>query len=143
MAAPGRVVVDAVEAGGAVAAEVSLQGCGFLGTLDPGVATPGQCGTSTGECTGVTEFPLPPPPSTCNSGHVSGLAVQGGSSSRIWLDDSLSSQVGAYKPASNQFALDTLSCGVHPHDGLNLDAAVPPHVWWDEEFANALGKLTQ
>ena len=43
-------------------------------------------------------------------------------------------------PATNQFAVNNLSCGVHPHDGLNLDPAL--HVWWDEEFANALGELT-
>jgi streptogramin lyase len=112
-----------------------------IGTLDPSVATPGQCGTvsSWGDCTGVTEFPLPPPPSTCHSSHVSGLAVQGGSS-LIWLDDSLAGQVGAYNPATNQFALDNLSCGVHPHDGLEQDSAL--RVWWDEEFNNALGELT-
>jgi streptogramin lyase len=112
-----------------------------IGTLDPGAATPGQCGTvsSTGDCTGVTEVPLPASTSTCNGSHVSGLAVHGGSS-RIWLDDSLSNQVGAFNPATNTFALDNLNC-VHPHDGLNLDPAL--HVWWDEEFNNALGQLTQ
>jgi streptogramin lyase len=113
-----------------------------IGTLDPGVATSGQCATvsSAGDCTGVTEFPLPASTSTCNGSHVSGLAVQGGSNSRIWLDDSLAAQVGAYTPATNQFALDNLSC-VHPHDGLDLDPAL--HVWWDEEFHNDLGELTQ
>jgi streptogramin lyase len=113
-----------------------------IGTLDPGAATPGQCGpvSSAGDCTCVTEFPLPAPPSTCPSSHVSGLAVQEGSSRRIWLDDSLSNQVGAYNPATNQFALANLKCGVHPHDGLNLDPAL--HAWWDEEFNNALGQLT-
>jgi hypothetical protein len=65
--------------------------------------------------------------------------VQGGGS-RIWLDDSLSNQVGAYTPATNQFALVNVRCGVHTHDGLNLDPAL--HVWWDEEFNNALGELT-
>jgi streptogramin lyase len=113
-----------------------------IGTLDPSVAAPGQCGpvSSAGNCTGVTEFPLPASTSTCNGSHVSGLAVQGGSSSRIWLDDSLSNQVGAYTPATNQFALVNVRCGVHTHDGLNLDPAL--HVWWDEEFNNALGELT-
>jgi hypothetical protein len=67
--------------------------------------------------------------------------VQGGCSSRIWPDDSLSNQVGTYTPATNQFALDNLTCGVHPHDGLNLDPTL--HVWWDEEFNNSLGELTQ
>jgi streptogramin lyase len=114
-----------------------------IGTLDPGAATPGQCGTvsSAGDCSGVTELPLPAAPSNCTSSHVSGLAVQAGSNSPIWLDDSLSGQVGDYNRATQQFALDNLNCGVHPHDGLNLDPAL--HVWWDEEFANALGKLTQ
>ena len=81
---------------------------------------------------------------SCNSNHVSGLAVQGGSTSQIWFDNSLSGQVGAYTPATNQFAVNNLSCGVHPHDGLNLnlDPALHVHVWWDEEFANALGELT-
>jgi hypothetical protein len=92
------------------------------------------------DCTGVTEVALPPPPSSCNSNHVSGLAVQGGSTSRIWFDNSLSNQVGVYTPSTNPFAVDNLSCGVHPHDGLNLVPA--QHVWWDEEFANALGELT-
>src|SRR5205085_12582160 len=103
-----------------------------IGTLDPDVATPGQCGrvSRAGDCTGVTELPLPAPPSTCPSSHVSGLAVQA-DGSRIWLDDTLSNQVGVYNPAAHQFTLDNLSCGVHPHDGLNLDPTL--HVWWDEE----------
>jgi hypothetical protein len=115
----------------------------YLGTLDPGAATPGQCGTASSplsDCSGVTEVALPPPPNSCNSNHVSGLAVQGGSTSRMWFDNSLSNQVGVYTPSTNQFAVDNLSCGVHLHDGLNLVPA--QHVWWDEEFANALGELT-
>jgi streptogramin lyase len=113
-----------------------------IGTLAAAQATAGQCGASTGDCVGVSEHNLPPPPSSCNSTHVSGLAVQGGSSSRIWFDDSLSSQVGSYNPATGQFALANLSnCNAHPHDGLNLDSAL--QVWWDEEFNNALGELTQ
>jgi streptogramin lyase len=114
-----------------------------IGTLNPSVATPGVCGTSSGDCTGVTEFSLPPPPASCNSSHVSGIGIQGGGS-LIWLDDSLSAQVGEFDPTTSQFALNNLSnCGAHPHDGLNLDSFSPPHVWWDEEFANALGELTQ
>jgi len=114
-----------------------------IGRLDPRVATPGVCGTTTGDCVGVSEFGLPPTPPSCSNSHVSGIAVEGGGS-LIWVDDSLSAQVGNYNPSTNQFALESLaSCGAHPHDGLNLDAALPPHVWWDEEFANALGRLTQ
>jgi hypothetical protein len=33
------------------------------------------------------------------------------------------------------------NCGAHPHDGLNLDGA--GNVWWDEEFADAIGELIQ
>jgi streptogramin lyase len=110
-----------------------------IGTLDPSQATPFQCGASSGNCTGVSEYALPQPSRACTGSHVSGLAVQGGGS-RIWLDDSVSNQVGAYTPATNQFALANLKCGVHPHDGLNLDLAL--HVWWDEENSNALGELT-
>jgi streptogramin lyase len=114
-----------------------------IGTLNPSLATPGVCGTTSGDCTGVSEFSLPPPPSSCSSSHVSGIAVQGGGT-LIWLDDSLSAQVGDFNPSTTQFTLDNLSnCGAHPHDGLNLDLISPPHVWWDEEFANALGELTQ
>ena len=36
--------------------------------------------------------------------------------------------------------MNTLSsCGAHPHDGLALDGA--GNVWFDEEFANAIGEL--
>jgi streptogramin lyase len=113
-----------------------------IGTLNPQVATPGQCGSSSGDCTGVTEFALPAPPSTCNSSHVSGIAAQSGGS-LIWLGDSLSNQVGSFNPSTSQFTLHNLSCGPHPHDGLNVDTATPPRVWWDEEFANNLGELIQ
>jgi streptogramin lyase len=92
----------------------------------------------------VSEFTLPPA-TTCASGgtHVSGIGLQGGGS-LVWFDDSLDAQVGSFNPASKQFSIDTLvNCGAHPHDGLALDQATPPHVWWTEEFANALGRLTQ
>lgn len=114
-----------------------------IGTLDPQVATSGVCGTSVGDCTGVTEFALPSPPPTCGSSHVSGIAVAN-NGALVWLDDSLSAQVGNYNRVTHQFTLyDLANCNAHPHDGLNLDAASPPHVWWDEEFANALGELSR
>src|SRR5262249_51181051 len=111
-----------------------------IGTLNPSLATPGQCGATSGNCAGVTEDALPAPPSTCNSRHVSGIAIQGGGT-LVWMDDSLSSQVGGFAPSTHAFTLIDLACGKHPHDGLNLDPSSA--VWWDEEFANALGRLTQ
>ena len=94
-----------------------------------------------GDCLGVTEFALPAPPANCSSTHVSGISVQRGSS-LVWLDDSLSAQVGDFNTQTSTFTLDNLTnCGAHPHDGLNLDAST--HVWWDDEFANAIGELTQ
>lgn len=109
-----------------------------IGTLDPTVATSGTCGTSTGDCIGVQEHSLPAPPASCSSSHVSGMVIQ--SSGIIWTDDSLSAQIGSFNPATQQFTMYNLvNCGAHPHDGLNIDAA--PHIWWDEEFANALGEL--
>jgi streptogramin lyase len=109
-----------------------------IGMLDPSLATPGQCGTSTGDCTGVTEYTLPPPPANCSSSHVSGISISG--NGQVWVDDSLASVVGPFTPSTGQFALNALSCGAHPHDGLNTAAS--PNVWWDEEFANALGEWT-
>jgi streptogramin lyase len=111
-----------------------------IGELNTKLAIPGQCGTSSGDCRGVTEYYLPPPPASCSSSHVSGIAIQG--KQLGWIDDSLSAQVGSFDPYSKQFTLYDLSnCNAHPHDGLNLDASF--HVWWDEEFANALGELIQ
>ncbi len=111
-----------------------------VGVLNVKVATAGQCGTSSGDCAGVTEDFLPAPPAGCSSSHVSGIAVQQGGQ-LVWLDDSLSAQVGSFAPGNRQFTLYNLSnCNAHPHDGLNLDSAL--NVWWDEEFGDALGELT-
>jgi streptogramin lyase len=56
------------------------------------------------------------------------------------LDNSLTAQVGSFDPSTGSFALNTLSnCNAHPHDGLSLDAT--GDVWFDEEFANAIGEL--
>src|SRR5207249_3815976 len=53
---------------------------------------------------------------------------------------SLTAQVGSFNPSNSTFAMTSLSnCGAHPHDGLNLDGA--GNVWFDEEFANAIGEL--
>lgn len=110
-----------------------------IGVLNPSQATPGQCGTSSGDCLGVTEQTLPPPPATCSGSHVSGIAIRG--SSPVWVTDSLSAEVLSYSPSTRQWGVHVLSnCNAHPHDGLNLDPAL--HPWWDEEFANALGELT-
>ena len=110
-----------------------------IGTLNPAQATPGTCGTSSGDCIGVHEYALPGTPGTCSGSHVSGIALQG--TGLVWTDDSLSAQIGSLNPTTQQFALYNLaSCGSHPHDGLNSDAA--SHIWWDEEFSNELGELT-
>jgi hypothetical protein len=112
-----------------------------LATLNPQTATPGSCGSVSGDCVGVTEFPLPPPPSGCSSTHVSGVAIQGGGST-VWVDDSLSAQVGSFAASTQSFALVSLSnCGAHPHDGLNTASALQSPVWWDEEFSNEIGEL--
>lgn len=110
-----------------------------IGKLVPSQATPGQCGTSSGDCSGVTEYYLPGTPSTCNSSHVSGITRQG--TSQLWVDDSLSAQVGSFSFATSQFTLYNLSnCNAHPHDGLDFRGNY--HLWWDEEFANTLGELS-
>jgi hypothetical protein len=110
-----------------------------IGMLNPSAATAGQCGAASGDCIGVTEYPLPPPPGACPTSHVSGISAQRGGS-LVWVDDSLSSQVGYYNTQTSLFTLYSLQwCDRHPHDGLNLDGAA--HPWWDQEFINALGEL--
>jgi streptogramin lyase len=111
-----------------------------IGTLNVQQATAGTCGATTGDCAGVSEAYLPAPPSTCNSSHTSGIAIQGGGQ-LVWLTDSLSAQVGSYSPSTGAFTLSNLSCGAHPHDGVSLYGS--SQVWWDEEFANALGAMAQ
>jgi streptogramin lyase len=111
-----------------------------IATLNPAAATPGQCGALSGPCNGIQRFGLPPAVSCAGSGtHTSGIAFQE-SANRVWLDNSLTAQVGSFDPSTGTFALNTLSnCNAHPHDGLSLDAA--GDVWFDEEFANAIGEL--
>jgi streptogramin lyase len=111
-----------------------------IATLNPAVATPGQCGTTSGTCKGIQRFQAPAP-ATCSTfgTHASGIAFQG-SGNLIWFDNSLTAQVGSFSLASKAFAMNTLSsCGAHPHDGLAVDGA--GNVWFDEEFANAMGEL--
>ena len=109
-----------------------------IATLDPAVATPGNCGTSSGTCTGVQRFEVPAS-TTCGTGtHTSGIAFER-KANRIWLDNSLTGQVGSFTPSTQTFAMTLTDCGAHPHDGLSVDSA--GHVWFDEEFANALGEL--
>ena len=60
----------------------------------------------------------------------------------MWLDNSLTAQVGSFNPATLGFAMNTLSnCHASPHDGLSLDAASPQDVWFDEEWGSAIGEL--
>jgi streptogramin lyase len=111
-----------------------------IATLDPAVATPGQCGTTSGTCKGIQRF-VAPAPATCSTAgtHTSGIAFQG-SAELVWFDNSLTAQVGSFSPSSKAFAMNTLgNCGAHPHDGLDLDGL--GNVWFDEEFANAIGEL--
>src|SRR3984893_3865013 len=110
-----------------------------IATLNPAAATPGQCGATSGNCKGIQRF-LSPVTTNCSTAtHVSGIAFQA-STGLVWFDNSLTAQVGSFNPSNNTFAMTSLSnCGAHPHDGLNVDGA--GNVWWDEEFANALGEL--
>jgi streptogramin lyase len=110
-----------------------------IATLDPGLATPGQCGTTSGVCKGVQRFALPRPARCLNGAHASGIAFDL-ARGLVWLDNSLTTQLGSFDPTTRRFALRTLSnCNAHPHDGLKL--GLGDTVWFDEEFANALGEL--
>ena len=111
-----------------------------IATLDPASATPGSCGPATGSCNGIARFHVPGPIPCGGQSHVSGVAFDG-ATGKVWFDDSLSAQVGSFTPPTGAFAMTTLSnCGAHPHDGLTL--ASPGRIWFNEEFANALGRLT-
>jgi streptogramin lyase len=112
-----------------------------IATLNPASAKPGSCPqTASGTCQGVRRFQLPPSSSCLGYGsHVSGIAIQR-RSGLVWLDDSLSAQVGSFSPKSHSFALETLGgCNDHPDDGLGLGFA--NRLWFDEEFASAVGEL--
>jgi streptogramin lyase len=110
-----------------------------IATLDPAAATPGSCGSSSGPCNGVHRFQVPPPGTCGGQSHTSGIAFDA-PNNRVWLDNSLTAQVGSFTPATGEFAMTTLSdCNAHPHDGLDVDSA--GNVWFDEEFADAIGEL--
>jgi streptogramin lyase len=109
-----------------------------IGTLDPAAAVPGQCVTTSGDCSGVIEYLLPPTPPGCVHSHVSGITAWG---RMIWFDDSLSAQVGSFDPQNLSFRLYNLAvCNTHPHDGLLVDAS--GHVWWNEQYLNLIGELS-
>jgi streptogramin lyase len=65
--------------------------------------------------------------------HTSGISAS--PDGRIWLDDAQQNTVGYFDGQSFSFINVP---GNHPHDGLNVDAN--GHVWFDEEFSNALGR---
>jgi streptogramin lyase len=110
-----------------------------IATLDPAVAVPGSCGSDAGVCKGVQRFQLPPPSTACGFGtHASGIAVAG---DRVWLDDSLTDEVGWLTPTSGTFDMSPVgACNAHPHDGLSLDAA--GNAWVTEQFADALARIS-
>jgi hypothetical protein len=60
-----------------------------------------------------------PPPSGCTLGsHTSGIVFDR-LRHLVWLDDSLTGQVGSFNPSSATFRLIKLKgCNDHPHDGL-------------------------
>lgn len=110
-----------------------------IATLNPAVARPGRCGPSLGVCRGITRFALPVTTTCSTLSHVSGIAFDR-SRRLVWLDDSLTAQVGSFDPQARSFSMITLSdCDAHPHDGLILGAG--EDVWFDQEFDSALGEL--
>jgi streptogramin lyase len=111
----------------------------MIGTLDPARGTPGSCGTTAGTCRGVRRFSLPPATGCTLGSHTSGIAFDP-AKRLLWLDNSLSGQVGSFNPRSRTFHLTKLSgCNAHPHDGVLPGQS--GNVWFDEEFANSLGEL--
>jgi streptogramin lyase len=113
---------------------------GTIGTLDPTLARPGSCGTALGACRGVRRFALPAATGCSLGSHTSGIVFDR-SRHLMWLDDALTNQVGSFKPSTAAFQLAQLgNCNAHPHDGLVLGHS--GSVWFDEEFANGIGRLT-
>jgi streptogramin lyase len=88
----------------------------------------------------VRRFTLPAA-GECDLGtHASGIAFDR-SRHVLWLDNALTSEVASFDPSSGTFNLVQLgACNAHPHDGLVVGSGGV--VWFDEEFANGIGKLT-
>lgn len=112
-----------------------------IGHLEPKEAYVGSCGTASGSCVGIREFPLPAASGACPASHISGIAIDK-QAPVVWFDDSLSSQLGSVNMLTGGVTVFPLQgCSAHAHDGLNIDAE--DHIWWDEEFANAVGELAR
>jgi streptogramin lyase len=112
-----------------------------VATLDPAAATPGSCGSASGNCKGVQRFTVPGSGTCGGSTHTSGIAYEA-ATDRVWFDNSLTAQLGSFTPPTSTFDMTTLSdCNAHPHDGLSLDSS--GRVWFGEEFANAIGVLSR
>jgi streptogramin lyase len=72
---------------------------------------------------------------------LSGIALQA-STGLVWFTDSLAAQVGSLDPRTGRVRARQLAdCSSHPHDGLAIDP--DGDIWWDEQFANALGELVE
>jgi streptogramin lyase len=112
-----------------------------IATLNPARARPGRCGTRSGACRGVHRFALPPSTRCSQTAHASGIGFEH-PRRVVWIDNSLTAQVGSFNVRSRRFSMRTLSnCNAHPHDGLKLGPR--RRVWFDEEFENAIGELIQ
>jgi streptogramin lyase len=110
-----------------------------IATLNPAAATAGQCGPTSGTCSGIQRFPLPPSSVCSIAAHTSGIAFDR-TAHLVRLDNTLSAQVGSFNPSTGSFALHTLSnCNAHPDDGLSLGRK--HSVWFNERFGNAIGEL--
>jgi streptogramin lyase len=58
----------------------------------------------------------------------------------VWFTDSLAAQVGSLDVNTGRFSIQQLDdCIAHPHDGIAIDDE--GDIWWNEQFANALGEL--
>jgi streptogramin lyase len=111
-----------------------------IATLDPAVATPGECGSTSGFCSGIQRFQLPPSTVCSAAAHTSGIAFDR-SANLVRLDNTLSAQVGTFDPSTGGFALQALSdCNAHPDDGISIGR--DHRVWFNEKFGNAIGELS-
>ncbi len=107
---------------------------GHIGKLVPNQASPGECGSNSGTCDGVTEYDIPK--SACGRRHGSGIVIRPGAG-EVWFTDSLSGEVGRLRVATGKFQMFRLrSCDAHAHDGMAVDSL--GRIWWAEEFSNEL-----